>query len=108
MWVTESFHLNSDFLAGLRSQPVPWGGGLLSQATYYRTYSREKSGGGQEHFPDTIQRNIEGMMSIRKTWYKLIGRKWDEPVMQNLAQSMAQSAYQMRWLPPGRSMFAMG
>jgi ribonucleoside-triphosphate reductase len=47
-------------------------------------------------------------MSIRKTWYHLIGQQWDETEMQRFGQHMYQSAFEMKWLPPGRSMFALG
>jgi ribonucleoside-triphosphate reductase len=105
--IDQPFHLDQQFLQELREKPVPWGGGLLSQATYFRTYSREREG-RQEQFADTIQRCIEGCLSIRKTWYKLIGQHWDEPAMQRFGQYMATTAFQMKWLPPGRSLFALG
>lgn len=109
--IDQSFHLPKAFLKEMQETPVPWGGGLLSQATYYRTYSRGPSQspfGRQEHFPDMIQRTIEGCLSIRKTWYKLIGQRWDESEMQHFGEHMARLAFEMKWLPPGRSCFALG
>jgi ribonucleoside-diphosphate reductase alpha chain len=106
--VDQQFHLRRDFVNELATRPVPWGGGLLSKATFYRTYSRKKEMGGQEHFHDVIVRNIEGVMRIRKTWYKLIGQRWDDREWQEKAQHYANLMFDMKWLPPGRSLYAMG
>jgi ribonucleoside-triphosphate reductase len=107
--IDQKFHLDSEYLSGFHQRDVPWGGGLLSKATFYRTYSRRnQETDKQEHFSDVIQRNVEGMMSIRKTWYKLIGQKWDESYMQDYGQHMADLMFQMKFLPPGRSLFALG
>lgn len=107
MWVDQEYNLRTDTVSELQERPVPWGGGLLSQATFYRTYSRLKEDGRQEHFADVIQRNVEGVMAIRKSWYKLIGRKWDEREMDHLASRMATLMFEMKFLPPGRGLYAM-
>jgi ribonucleoside-triphosphate reductase len=107
MWVDQEYHLNHDVVDTLQQNPVPWGGGILSQATFYRTYSRVKDDGGQEHFHDVVQRNVEGVMSIRKSWYKLIGRRWDREEMDRIAERMAIHMYSMKFLPPGRGLYAM-
>src|SRR5678809_903455 len=107
--VDQQFHLSKEFLRELAERPVPWGGGLLSKATYFRTYSRiDEETGTQEQFHDTVQRNIEGVMRIRKTWYKLIGQRWDETEMQRVAERFANLMFEMKFLPPGRSLYAMG
>jgi len=111
MWVEQTFHLDKGFIQELEETPVPWGGGLLSQATFYRTYSRgpeQSPFGVQEHWHHVIQRNIEGIMNIRKSWYTLIGRRWDEREWQLRAQHYAKQMFSMKWLPPGRSLYAMG
>lgn len=108
MWVDQDFHLDWQYLSELKERPAPWGGGLLSKATFYRTYSRRKETGGNEHFADVVQRNIEGMMAIRKSWYKLIGRRWEETDMQEKAQQFADLMFGMKFLPPGRGLYIMG
>ena len=111
MWVDQQFHLHNDVVKDLQGLQVPWGGGLLSAATFYRTYSRDANSspfGRQEHFADVVWRNVEGVFSIRKSWYKLIGRRWDEDHMQEKAAQMALAMFNMKFLPPGRSLFAMG
>jgi ribonucleoside-triphosphate reductase len=108
MWVDQEFHLDWQYLSELKERQAPWGGGLLSKATFYRTYSRRKETGGNEHFADVVQRNIEGMMEIRKSWYKLIGRRWDEKEMQAKGQQFADLMFDMKFLPPGRGLYIMG
>jgi ribonucleoside-triphosphate reductase len=110
-WVDQRFHLNSDVVSDLQRRQVPWGGGLLSAATFYRTYSRDPETSPferQEHFADVVWRNVEGVFSIRKSWYNVTGRRWDEDHMQQKAAGMADAMFQMKFLPPGRSLFAMG
>lgn len=107
MWVDQTFHLSKHIMDNLRERPVPWGGGILSQATFYRTYSRRIEG-RNEHFADVVQRNVEGVMRIRKSWYKLIGQEWDEYDMNRIAADMAQRMFDMKFLPPGRGLYAMG
>lgn len=108
MWVDQEYHLPNDFKQKLRERPVPWGGGILSQATFYRTYSRIMDNGRNEHFADVVIRNVEGVMRIRKSWYKLIGQQWDDREMGYLAESMAERMFEMKFLPPGRGLYAMG
>ena len=110
MWVETGFHLDKSFMAELAERPVPWGGGLLSRATFYRTYSRnnEETNHQQEHWHNVVQRCVEGVFDIRRSWYGLIGRAWPEYDMQLLAQAMAEYMFHMRFLPPGRGLYAMG
>lgn len=108
MWVDQRVQLPNSFRQELAERPVPWGGGLLSKATFYRTYSRQKEDGTQEHFHDVILRNVEGVLSIRKSWYKLIGQRWDDDEWLDTGMQMADDMFNMRFLPPGRSLYAMG
>lgn len=108
MLVEERFYLPEDVRAALRSRPIHWGFGAFSEAVYYRTYSRRKEDGGQETWADTVIRVVEGVMSIRKDHYKKIGRRWDESRWTDIATRMADAMFEMRFLPPGRGLWAMG
>jgi len=108
MLVEERFYLPDDVRAALRSRPIHWGFGAFSEAVYYRTYSRRKEDGGQETWADTVIRVVEGVMSIRKDHYKKIGRRWDEKRWTDIAIRMADAMFEMRFLPPGRGLWAMG
>lgn len=107
--VNERFELNPKLKEGLRQRPVNWGFGQLSQAVYFRTYSRMKEDGTQEQWADTIIRVVEGVMSIRKDWYKnVLGKRWDEKKNQAIAGQLAAYMFEMKILPPGRGLWAMG
>lgn len=108
MLVTERYILPQEFKQDLIKRPVNWGFGMFSAATYYRTYSRQKVDGTQEQWADTVMRSVEGVMSIRKNWYKLIGRKWDERFWDQQAKQMAEYFFDMKVLPPGRGLWANG
>lgn len=107
-FVTERFQLDLETAEGLYHRPIPWGFGLLSEVTYYRTYSRMKDDGTQECWADTVIRVVNGVFSIRKDWYKKMGLPWDEARWQNLAGRLAEAIFTMKMLPPGRGLWAMG
>ncbi|WP_201353208.1 fused protease/ribonucleoside-triphosphate reductase [Hydrogenimonas urashimensis] len=108
MIVTERFELEASFKNGLRRQKPRFGFNGFGEAIYYRTYSRKKRDGTQEHWADTVIRVVEGILSIRKNHYKQEGLTWDESRWQTFAQRMARSCFAMHWLPPGRGLWIMG
>jgi ribonucleoside-triphosphate reductase len=108
MLVQERFALPTSARDELRARPVRWGFGSLSEAVYFRTYSRSVDD-RQEAWADTVIRVVEGVMSIRKDWFKnVIGRRWSEKAAQQLAAELADAVFDMRLLPPGRGLWAMG
>lgn len=108
MIVTERFVLHPFTKRSLRQRKERFGFGMLGLATYYRTYSRIKENGQQERWADTVIRCVEGVMSIRKTHYAINGLRWDEPHWQQTAINMANAIFDIRMLPPGRSLWSMG
>lgn len=108
MFVTERFHLPKEMKQTLKQLPVQWGFGEFSRAVYFRTYSRQREDGSQEQWADTVIRVVEGVISIRKDWYKKMGVPWDEKKWSSIAQRMAEAMFHMRFLPPGRGLWAMG
>lgn len=107
--VNERFELSSKLKEGLRARKPNWGFGQLSEAVYYRSYSRIKPDGTQEQWADTVIRVVEGVMSIRKDWYKnYLGKKWDDKKYQIIAAQLAVFMFEMKVLPPGRGLWAMG
>jgi ribonucleoside-diphosphate reductase alpha chain len=106
--VEPTFRLEREFVERLKQRPVPWGFPVLSEVVYYRTYSRIKDDGQQETWADTVVRVVEGVFSIRKHWNRLMGLAWDERAMQEYAQAMAEHMFEMKFLPPGRGLWAMG
>ena len=108
MIVQERFELPQSFKTQLRQRPIPWGFGPLSEAVFYRTYSRS-NGHGQEQWADTVTRVVEGVMSIRKDYLLNVkGGAWSDKNRTALAKEMSYAIYDMKLLPPGRGLWAMG
>lgn len=108
MFVTERFALNPIFKNAIRRKTPNFGFGLLGAVVYYRTYSRIQADGSQEQWADTVIRVVEGTFSILKNWYLSHHLPWDEDRRQKEAASMADAIFEMRFLPPGRGLWAMG
>jgi len=106
--VRERFHLNERVSARLRAECPAFGFGGFGEATYYRTYSRLKEDGTQEHWADTVIRVTNGVMSVRKHHALLNRLGWDEAYWQQYAEKIAAAMFEMKWLPPGRGLWAMG
>lgn len=85
-----------------------FGFGALGEIVYARTYSRVKEDGSQENWADTVIRVVEGVGSIRKDWMVKHRLPWDEQAWQGHLQRMAHAIFDMRFLPPGRGLWAMG
>ena len=92
------------YLKGLDS-PFPTG---VGEIVYYRTYSRRKKDGSQEHWADTVIRVTEGLLSVRKDYYIKHNLGWDDNNWQEFGRELAEYMHQMKFLPPGRGLWAMG
>ena len=107
--INERFELSPKVKESLRARRPNWGFGQLSEAVYFRTYSRIQPDGTQEQWADTVIRVVEGVMAIRKDWYKnVLGKHWDDKKYQLLAAQLASFMFEMKLLPPGRGLWAMG
>lgn len=102
------FQLKQNFKNELRSKPVNWGFGGLSEFTFYRTYSRKKENGSLETWADCVIRVTEGMFSILKTHSLTSHVEWDERKAHKLAEESAMRMYEFKWSPPGRGLWSMG
>ena len=94
--VKERFTLQKDFCNELLAKKAKFGFGGFGESVYYRTYSRVKSDGSQEHWADTVIRVINGVMSVRKHHYILNSLVWDETKWQSYAQKLAISMFDMK------------
>jgi hypothetical protein len=108
MFVDERFYLKKSTVDKIKAIPVKFGFDGFGALVYFRSYSRIKEDGSQENWHDTVIRNIQGVMSIRKDWYKKIGVQWVESDWQNYAEGMAIAMTLMQWTPPGRGLFICG
>ena len=103
-----TFALRNSFKNELRSKPVNWGYGGLSEFTYYRTYSRKKSDGQMETWADCVVRVVEGFFSILKTHAVASYIGWDEKKAHKLAEETSERLFEFKWMPPGRGLWMMG
>ena len=108
MYVNYNWQLPDRIKNRLRTMTPNFGFGIFGQIVYYRSYSRVKDDGSQEHWADTVIRVIEGIMSVRFDWYVKNNIQWDNDLWVSFAEEMAISMYNMNWLPPGRGLWAMG
>ena len=106
--VKERFSLKEAFCNEIHAKKAEFGFGGFGEATYYRTYSRIKPDGTQEHWADTVIRVIDGVISVRKNHYVLSRLAWDEAKWQLYAKKLAIAMFDMKWLPPGRGLWVMG
>jgi ribonucleoside-triphosphate reductase len=101
------FTLKKEFKEDIKSKPVNWGYGGLSEFTFYRTYSRKKENGKLETWADCVIRVIEGMFSILKTHAVTSSLPWDERKAHKLAEEAAERLFEFKWTPPGRGLWMM-
>jgi hypothetical protein len=74
-----------------------------------RTYSRHiEAENRQEAWVDTVERVVNGTFNLAKRAMKESDLEWDEPQAQAEAQEMFDRMFHMKFLPPGRGLWAMG
>lgn len=108
MMVKERFTLDAASCETIRRKTTRFGFGSFGEATYYRSYSRLKPDGMHEGWADTVIRVTDGVLSIRKNHYFAHGLEWDDAAWQPFALRLAETMFEMKWLPPGRGLWAMG
>lgn len=80
---------------------------------YLRTYSRVKADGTKERWHETVERVVNGTFSMQLAHLKTIQRE-HEPIqrksedMMEDAKEMYTRIFEMKFLPPGRGLWAMG
>lgn len=108
------FKLSDDFVDTYRTKTVPWGyedgaGNALGEITYLRTYSRKDPATGvKETWADTCRRVIEGMFTIQKRHCRQNHIEWKNDKAQRTAKDAYDRLFNMKWLPSGRGLWAMG
>ena len=73
-----------------------------------RTYSRIKENGKNERWWETVKRVVEGTYSMQKNWIDSHQLGWNPWQAQASAQEMYERMFNMKFLPPGRGLWAMG
>ena len=104
MLVTERFFLDKNLIQSIiDSNEISFGFNGLGDYVFHRSYSRQG-----ESWPETVERVVNGILSIRKNHYKRNGLEWDSLPWHQLGARLFYNIYTMKFLPPGRGLWAMG
>ena len=104
----ERFKLSENFVSKYKRKKPPFGFNGLGELVYMRTYSRIKENGKNERWWETIKRVVEGTYSMQKNWIDSHQLGWNPWQAQASAQEMYDRMFNMKFLPPGRGLWAMG
>jgi adenosylcobalamin-dependent ribonucleoside-triphosphate reductase len=102
------FKLKDGFINKYKTIKPPFGFNGLGEITYYRTYSRLKEDGTNEQWYETIRRVVEGTYTIQKEHILEHTLGWEEDKAHESAEEMYDRMFNMKFLPPGRGLWAMG
>ena len=106
--MTTKFHLTDTFVDKYKRKKAPFGFNGLGELVYNRTYSRLKDNGKNEQWWETVQRVVEGTFNMQKRHIEHNGLGWNAWKAQHSAQEMYDRIFNMKFLPPGRGLWAMG
>lgn len=102
------FKLDECFVEKYSQIKPDFGFNGLGLLTYHRTYSRLKANGENEQWFETIQRVVEGCYSLQKEHILRNELGWNDTKAQRSAQEMFDRMFTMKFLPPGRMLWALG
>lgn len=102
------FRLSDAFIKKYHRKKPPFGFDGLGELVYFRTYSRVKEDGKNEVWWETVRRVVEGTYNMQKRWIDSHGLGWNPWKAQKSAQEMFDRIFTMKFLPPGRGLWAMG
>ena len=106
--MSKKFTLSENFVSKYKRKKPPFGFNGLGELVYMRTYSRVKKNGKNERWWETIKRVVEGTYSMQKNWIDSHQLGWNPWQAQASAQEMYDRMFNMKFLPPGRGLWAMG
>ncbi|MEK6918563.1 MAG: fused protease/ribonucleoside-triphosphate reductase [Nanoarchaeota archaeon] len=104
----EPFAIDCAFVAKYSDRKADFGFNGLGEITYLRTYSRPKPDGKNERWHETVARVVTGTYNLQKRWVTERGLEWSDHKAQESAQEMYERIWSMKFLPPGRGLWAMG
>lgn len=102
------FKLTDGFINNYTNTDPDFGYNGLGLLTYYRTYSRLKEDGNSEQWFETVRRVVEGCYSLQKEYILNNDLGWNDNKAQKSAREMYDRMFKMKFLPPGRMLWAMG
>lgn len=96
------------FVARFAKRPPPFGFNGLGAIVYMRSYARVKSDGANEQWFETVERVVNGTFRMQQRWRAERALEWDAGRAAETAQAMYTRVFEMKFLPPGRGLWAMG
>ena len=106
--MSDKFTLTPTFVKKYQRKSAPFGFNGLGEMVYMRTYSRIKENGKNEMWWETVKRVVEGTYTMQKKWIDSHQLGWNAWQAQKSAQDMYDRIFNMKFLPPGRGLWAMG
>jgi len=104
----QPFKLDDSFVSKYEKIRPPFGFNGFGELVYKRTYSRIMEDGKNEEWADTIKRVVNGTYNLQKRWIQERGLEWSDHKAQKSAKEMFDRIFYMKFLPPGRGLWAMG
>ena len=104
----QKFKLSQAFIDKYKRKKAPFGFNGLGELVYMRTYSRLKEDGKNEKWWETVRRVVEGAYTMQMNWIESHQLGWNPWRAQKSAQEMFDRIFNMKFLPPGRGLWAMG
>ena len=103
-----SFKLKDSFVKKYKKVKPPFGFNGLGELAYIRSYSRKKEDGTKEQWYETIRRVVEGTYSLQQDHITKYNLGWRKDKAHRSAEEMYDRMFHMKFLPPGRGLWAMG
>ena len=106
--VSDRFKLDINFIDQYRHITPNFGYNGLGEIVYLRTYARENNG-KTEQWIDTVEREVNGVFEIYQHY--VVNKNmcnWDQLQAKIDAEDMFDRIFHMKFLPPGRGLWAMG
>jgi len=102
------FKLSENFIEKYREKKAPFGYNGLGEFIFMRTYSRVLPSGRNEMWWETVKRVVEGIYNVQKEHIDRGNLGWNPMKAQKSAQEMYDLIFNIRFLPSGRALWAMG
>ena len=97
------FKLKKEFVDSYKNKKVNFGFNGLGELTYYRTYSRLKPDGTNEHYFETVERVVNTVFSI----YLEHVEGLDLEYINATAEDMYDAIFNFKFTPSGRGFWAL-
>lgn len=103
----DRFELDPAYVAAFEQKVPPFGFNGLGHFVFLTKYARDTSS-GKETWAQCCERVVTATFNMQRRWILSLGLAWDSARAQRSAQDMFSRMFSMKWLPPGRGLWAMG